>query len=59
MDAVLAQLRSEGYPVLPEDKAPLSPLGHERINMLGRHSRSVPGSVTRGELRPLTKGNDL
>jgi TnpA family transposase len=59
MDAVLAQLRSEGYPVLPEDEARLSPFGHEHINMLGRYSFSVPESVTRGELRPLTRGNDL
>jgi TnpA family transposase len=58
MDAVLAQLRSEGYPVLPEDEARLSPFAHEHINMLGRYSFSVPESVTRGELRPLTRGND-
>ena len=55
MDAVLAQLRSEGYPVRPEDEARLSPFGHEHINMLGRYSFSVPEAVARGELRPLGK----
>ncbi|AKM33310.1 hypothetical protein AB870_24245 (plasmid) [Pandoraea faecigallinarum] len=59
MDAVLAQLRSEGYPVLPENEARLSPFGHEPINRLGRYSFCVPGSVTRGALRPLTRGSDL
>ncbi|CEI18252.1 transposase (fragment) [Xanthomonas citri pv. citri] len=58
MDAVLTQLRSEGYPVKPEDEAWLSPFGHEHINMLGRYSFSVPEAVARGELRPLTKPND-
>jgi hypothetical protein len=56
MDAVLAQLRSEGYPVRPEDEARLSPFGHEHINMLGRYSFSVPEAVARGELRPLNSG---
>eukprot|EP00887_Chlorella_sp_A99_P003771 scaffold31.g3771.t1 len=58
MDAVLAQLRSEGYPVRPEDEARLSPFGHEHINMLGRYSFSVPEAVARGELRPLGKVED-
>ena len=56
MDAVLTQLRSEGYPVRPEDEARLSPFGHEHINMLGRYSFSVPEAVARGELRALSKG---
>ena len=59
MDAVLEQLRLEGYPVRSEDEARLSPFGHEHINMLGRYSFSVPESVARGELRPLTRGNEL
>lgn len=58
MDAVLVQLRSEGYPVRPEDQARLSPFGHEHINMLGRYSFSVPEAVARGELRPLTGGRE-
>lgn len=53
MDAVLAQLRKEGYPVLDEDVARLSPFGHGHINMLGRYSFAVDDSVARGELRPL------
>ena len=59
MDAVLAQLRSEGYPVKPEDEARLSPFGHEHINMLGRYSFSVPEAVARGELRPLSRKDDV
>lgn len=53
MDAVLDQLRAEGYPVMPEDEARLSPFGHEHINLLGRYSFAVPEAVARGELRPL------
>ena len=59
MDAVLAQLRSEGYRVKPEDEARLSPFGHEHINMLGRYSFSVPEAVARGELRPLSRKDDV
>jgi TnpA family transposase len=58
MDAVLAQLRSEGCPVRLEDEARLSPFGHQHINMLGRYSFSVPEVVARGELRPLGKVKD-
>jgi TnpA family transposase len=53
MDAVLSQLRKEGYPVLDEDVARLSPFGHEHINLLGRYSFAVDDFVARGELRPL------
>jgi hypothetical protein len=53
MDAVLDQLRAEGYVARPEDEARLSPFGHEHINMLGRYSFAVPEAVARGELRPL------
>ena len=53
MDAALEQLRQEGYPVLDEDVARLSPFGHEHINLLGRYTFAVPEVVTRGELRPL------
>ncbi|RMR76700.1 hypothetical protein ALP80_200098 [Pseudomonas savastanoi pv. fraxini] len=58
MDAILTQLRHEGYPVRPEDEARLSPFGHEHINMLGRYSFSVPEAVARGELRPLGKASE-
>jgi len=36
MNAVLDQLRTEGYEVRPEDEARLSPFGHDHANMLGR-----------------------
>ena len=53
MDATLAQLRQEGFPVRDEDVARLSPLIHDHINMLGRYSFAIPEAVIRGELRPL------
>jgi TnpA family transposase len=53
VEAVLNQLRSEGYPVGEADVARLSPLVHEHINMLGRYSFAMPETVARGELRPL------
>lgn len=54
IDAALAQLRKEGYPVRDEDVARLSPFVHERhINLLGRYSFAVPDEVIRGDLRPL------
>lgn len=58
MDAVLDQLRREGYPVQPEDEARLSPFGQKHINMLGRYSFSVPEAVARGELRPLHRSTE-
>jgi TnpA family transposase len=58
MDAVLDQLRSEGYPVRSEDEARLSPFGREHINMLGRYSFAVPEAVARGELRPLRNASE-
>lgn len=53
MDAVLTQLRLEGYPVRDEDVARLSPYSHKHINMLGRYSFDIHDAVARGELRPL------
>ena len=53
MDAVLNQLRQEGYIVLEEDVPRLSPLIRAHINFLGRYSFAVPEAVIRGELRPL------
>ena len=53
MDAVLQQLRREGYPVREEDVARLSPLIYEHINLLGRYSFALPDAVLRGELRRL------
>ena len=58
IDAALAQLRKEGFPVRDEDVGRLSPFVHEHINLLGRYSFAVPEAVTRGELRPLRNPND-
>jgi hypothetical protein len=58
MTAALKQLKGQGYPILEEDVARLSPLGWEHINMLGRYSFSVPDEVIRGELRPLRNPAD-
>jgi hypothetical protein len=52
MDAALAQLKAEGFPVLDGDVARLSPLGFAHVNMLGRYAFSLPEAVARGELRP-------
>lgn len=57
IDAILNQLKQEGYKIQDADVARLSPLIHEHINMLGRYSFSVPESIARGELRPLRKPN--
>jgi TnpA family transposase len=58
IEAVLEQLRKEGYPLNEEDKARLSPLIHEHINMQGRHSFMMPEAVVKGELRPLRNPDD-
>lgn len=60
IDAVLTQLRKEGYPVRDEDVARLSPFIYkDHINLLGRYSFAVPEAVRRGELRPLRNPNDI
>lgn len=59
IDAALAQLQKEGYPVQKQDVARLSPFIHKsHINLLGRYSFAVPEAVTRGELRPLRNPKD-
>jgi hypothetical protein len=58
MEAVLEQLRKEGYSVNEEDKARLSPLIHDHINTHGRHSFAMPEAVVKGELRPLRNPAD-
>ena len=59
IDAALQQLRTEGFPVKPEDVARLSPLVFDHINLLGRYAFAVPEAVQRGELRPLRTPSDL
>ncbi|MDD1617099.1 MAG: Tn3 family transposase [Methylococcaceae bacterium] len=59
MDAVIEQLRQEGYPVQDEDVVRLSPFIHEQhINLLGRYSFAIHEAVARGELRPLRNPNE-
>jgi len=53
MDAALDQLRADGYEVLADDVARLSPLSFKHINMLGRYAFILPDTVAKGELRPL------
>jgi len=55
MDAVLEQLRIEGYALKPEDVARLSPLIFDHINFLGRYAFALPDSVAHGQLRPLRR----
>ena len=58
MDAVIEQLRSEGYPLNPEDVGRLSPLIFEHINFLGRYAFALPDSVAQGQLRPLRSAEE-
>jgi TnpA family transposase len=59
IDAAIAQLRQEGYPLRDEDVARLSPFIHEKhINLLGRYSFAIHEAVARGELRPLRNPNE-
>ena len=57
-EAVVEQLRKEGYPVNEEDKARLSLLIHDPINTQGRHSFTMPEAGVKGELRPLRNPAD-
>jgi len=57
LEAVLTQLRQEGFPVLDEDVARLSPLSFEHINLLGRYSFTLPEAIAQGQLRPLRDPN--
>jgi TnpA family transposase len=51
MDAAVNQLRADGFDVLDEDVARLSPFVRHHINMLGRYSFQLPDLP--GGLRPL------
>ena len=52
MDAVLEQLRIEGYALKPEDVARLSPLTFDHINFLCRYAFALPDSVAHGQFAP-------
>lgn len=51
LDAALAQLRTDGYPVRDADIARLAPLGHAHLNELGRYR--FPAQIPGAGLRPL------
>jgi len=51
LDAALARLRDQGYPVRDDDVARLSPLGHAHLNVLGRYTFAT--SAPAAGLRPL------
>ncbi len=53
LDAALAQLRRDGYPVEDADVQRLSPLIHDHINLLGRYHFTNPDQDDGGQLRPL------
>lgn len=53
MQAALDQMKAEGYTILPEDVARLSPLIYEHFNFLGRYSFLLVGPPAEGKLRPL------
>ncbi len=44
-DAALNRLRQEGFKVLDEDVARLSPLGHDHINIQGRYAFTLTARV--------------
>lgn len=58
MQAILDQLRAEGYEVNPDDVARLSPLGFKHFNFLGRYSFNLAESVANSQLRPLRDPKD-
>lgn len=55
MQAVIEQLKSEGYEVKDEDIKELSPARSEHINMYGRYYFNVEEGLKRKELRELRK----
>lgn len=58
MQAAVDQLKAEGFDVRDEDKARLSPVLHDHINMMGQHSFAMPEAVAKGGLRPLRNPKD-
>jgi hypothetical protein len=42
MNAALERLRAQGYPVLDEDVARLSPFVREHLNVVGKYSFLLP-----------------
>lgn len=62
LDAALAQIRTSGVTVQPEDVERLSPLLINHINVLGRYEFALKESIRQGQLPPLRdpdQGDDL
>jgi hypothetical protein len=55
----LAQVRTSGVTVKPEDIERLSPLLLDHVNVLGRYEFASKESVRQGQLRPLRKPDEL
>ena len=53
MQAVLDQLRTEGYPMQEDDLAHLSPARFEHINPYGKYAFPIEQAAQRQGLRPL------
>jgi hypothetical protein len=53
MQAVLDQLQTEGYPVVEEDLAYLSPARFKHVNPYGQYVFPIDQAVQRPGLRPL------
>ena len=59
LDAALARLRDEGYPVRDEDVVRLSPYVRRHLNVHGHYSVQLPDLVgTRRALRDLYSSDD-
>lgn len=73
IDAAVTQLRAEDHEIRDEDIAPLSPLRHRNLNVLGRYSSAAstpaagararcatrtPGATTRGRCGLMASGAD-
>jgi TnpA family transposase len=56
LQAIIKQLRKEGYPIHEEDLKHLSPARYEHINPYGNYEFNIEVELNRKELRPLRKG---
>jgi TnpA family transposase len=59
LDAALAQVRTAGVAVRPEDIERLSPLLLDHVNVLGRYEFALKESVRQGQLRPLRDPGEM
>lgn len=55
MNAVIEQLKVEGYPIMESDLRHLSPARFEHINPYGKYRFDIDKELQRKELRPLRK----